>query len=79
MDGDKAPLEELSNLALQHKALCIVDEAHAVGLYGREGGGLCTLLKKTDHIICVYPCGKAFISNRCFCDGSEDIKGILSQ
>lgn len=77
MDGDKAPLEKLSELALQYKALCIVDEAHAIGLYGKGGGGFCTLLKKTNHIIRVYPCGKALSATGAFIVGPKILKEYL--
>lgn len=39
-DGSKAPLKEISRLANQHKAYLIVDEAHAIGVYGPKGRGL---------------------------------------
>ena len=41
MDGDKASLKELSTLSHQYGARLIVDEAHAIGVFGEHGGGLC--------------------------------------
>lgn len=40
MDGDAAPLSNLSQLAQQYDVGLVVDEAHAVGVYGQRGGGL---------------------------------------
>jgi 8-amino-7-oxononanoate synthase/dethiobiotin synthase len=39
MDGDLAPLVELSHLCARHAAWLVVDEAHAVGLLGPRGAG----------------------------------------
>jgi 8-amino-7-oxononanoate synthase len=44
MDGDLAPLEALHDLCRRHDAWLVVDEAHAVGLIGRDRAGACTLL-----------------------------------
>ncbi|WP_038500813.1 aminotransferase class I/II-fold pyridoxal phosphate-dependent enzyme [Chlamydia avium] len=39
--GTIAPLEELLILASRYNAFLIVDEAHALGLFGEDGRGLC--------------------------------------
>ena len=41
MDGDRAPLRALRELADQHDASLIVDEAHSIGVLGPRGAGAC--------------------------------------
>ena len=38
MDGDIAPLEAIVDIAERYEALSYLDEVHAVGMYGPEGG-----------------------------------------
>jgi 8-amino-7-oxononanoate synthase len=40
MDGDRAPLADIVDLAQEYKACVMVDEAHATGILGEEGSGL---------------------------------------
>lgn len=40
MDGDRAKLAEIVELAAQYHAFLYVDDAHAVGVYGQDGFGL---------------------------------------
>lgn len=40
MDGDIAPLSELAQVAEEAKAMLLVDEAHATGIFGSSGAGL---------------------------------------
>lgn len=40
MEGDLLPIENLAEIALQHKAVVYLDEAHATGVWGVQGRGL---------------------------------------
>jgi 8-amino-7-oxononanoate synthase len=60
MDGDRAPLKEIVEIAERGDALVIVDEAHATGLFGARGAGLVEELGLRDRILAtVHTGGKA--------------------
>ncbi len=53
MDGDIAPIEKICDLAKKYNALTYLDEVHAVGMYGKRGGGVAdrdNVLSKVDII-----------------------------
>ena len=60
MDGDIAPLKEYADLCREGGVALIVDEAHAIGLYGDRGTGL---IESTgiadDTFLSINPAGKA--------------------
>ena len=59
MAGDEAPLAELRDLADRHASGLMVDEAHALGIFGPDGGGLAQEVGITPDLL-VGTLGKAF-------------------
>jgi 8-amino-7-oxononanoate synthase len=72
MDGDLAPLAELSRLAREHEACLIVDDAHATGILGEGGSGLGG---EADIVIGTF--SKALGSFGGFVAGSETVRDYL--
>lgn len=78
MDGDCAPLIELANICKQHKLHLIVDEAHAIGVFGEQGKGLCQELNIQDDCFArIYTYGKAMGCHGAAVLGSEELKHYL--
>ena len=58
MDGDRAPLADLAEIARRHDGMLAVDEAHATGVYGPDGRGLGAWLEGRADVISLHTCGK---------------------
>jgi 8-amino-7-oxononanoate synthase len=78
MDGDFAPLAEITALAQHYGAAVVVDEAHALGVFGPEGRGrMAELGLERGAFAIVYPCGKALASAGAVVCGSATLKHFL--
>lgn len=78
MDGDKADLKKLRQIAQQNNAYLIVDEAHATGIFGENGSGYCNEQKiEQDCFARIYTFGKAIGSHGAVVVGSQLLKEYL--
>ncbi len=50
MSGDVAPLKDIVRLAEVHRAAVMVDDAHGIGVMGRNGRGTCDHFGLTDRV-----------------------------
>ncbi|MBI9018289.1 MAG: 8-amino-7-oxononanoate synthase [Phycisphaerae bacterium] len=78
MDGDIADLEKLVEIKEKYNCILIVDEAHAIGVFGDKGCGLCEdlgLINDIDIIIATF--GKAICSSGACVITSEPVKQFL--
>lgn len=75
MDGDAAPIDALIRLADRFDALLVMDEAHSLGLEGKEGRGQCFGKPGVDVVLGTF--GKAFGSFGAFAAGSDELRDHL--
>ena len=50
MEGDLAPLKDIVELKKKYNASIMVDEAHGMGVFGRQGRGVCDHFGVTDDV-----------------------------
>jgi 8-amino-7-oxononanoate synthase len=81
MDGDVAPLRELSTLAVEHGAWLMVDDAHGIGVLGERGGGVLEQARLDARAvpILVGTLGKALGSFGAFIAGDAALIELLIQ
>ena len=78
MDGDLANLEAIANLSEKYGANLIVDEAHATGVFGKNGKGLVCELGLEDKVFArVITFGKALGCHGAIVLGSKNLRDYL--
>jgi len=74
MDGDYPDLKRIAALKKQYPFIWILDEAHALGWYGKHGAGLAEEIEVTDSVdILVGTLGKTLASGGAYCLMHETI------
>ncbi len=72
MDGDIADIQKLVSLKEKYNCLLILDEAHAFGVFGRNGLGVTETLNLTDKVdLIIGTFGKAIGSMGAFATGNH--------
>ncbi len=78
MDGDIAPLDKITELAREYDCLAMIDEAHALGVMGKNGKGLAEHFGVEDKIdIQMGTLSKAAGSFGAYCCGSKELIEFL--
>lgn len=61
MDGDVSPIHAICDLAEKYQAMTYIDEVHAIGMYGKHGGGYAEQVNAMQRIdVIEATLGKAF-------------------
>lgn len=76
MDGDRAPLRELATLARDHDAGLLVDEAHALGVFGSGGRGLSAEAGVVPDVL-IGTLGKSFGVSGAYAAGSAEVVSYI--
>ncbi|MCM8730212.1 8-amino-7-oxononanoate synthase [Hephaestia sp. GCM10023244] len=59
MDGDRAPITALADIADANDGFLVIDEAHATGVFGVRGCGLAEGVEGRENVITLHTFGKA--------------------
>ena len=76
MDGDIAELDVIDGLCRRHDAALVLDEAHAIGVWGPEGRGLAAKAGIRPEVL-VGTCGKALGAFGAFVATSRAVADLL--
>jgi 8-amino-7-oxononanoate synthase len=79
MDGDRADLAGLLDLAGRYDAILYIDEAHATGVLGPHGAGLAATLPKGAPVIVMGTLGKALGGFGAYVAGPQTLIDALIQ
>lgn len=78
MDGDEASLKDIVATCKKNDAILIVDEAHAIGVFGNKGEGLvCKYNLQKEVFACIYTFGKALGLHGAVVTGSNTLRNYL--
>src|ERR1700730_9156528 len=78
MEGDVEPIDGLLRLAKDYETELVVDEAHAIGVFGPQGRGIAVEHGCEREIFAiVHTCGKALASAGAFVCGGNTLKDYL--
>lgn len=78
MDGDSPDLKELVKISKDNQAHLVIDEAHATGVFGSQGGGLINELQLEDKVFArIHTFGKAIGVHGAVILGSSQLRDYL--
>ncbi|NRB19059.1 MAG: 8-amino-7-oxononanoate synthase [Rhodobacteraceae bacterium] len=80
MDGDRAPVVALAELAMRMGAVLVLDEAHSTGVFGDLGRGLGQAVAHLPNVLSLHTCGKALgVSGALICGASALIETLINK
>ncbi|MFA7445538.1 MAG: pyridoxal phosphate-dependent aminotransferase family protein [Flavobacteriaceae bacterium] len=78
MDGDTPDMPKLTEICLKHNAFLVIDEAHALGVFGEKGEGLVQHLGLHNQVFArIMTFGKALGCHGAAIIGSSELKDYL--